>query len=80
MLYLKVLKGAIPKGVRCSKVLYLKMLKGALPKGAQRCYTLRCSKVLYLKVLKGAISQRCYRAKGGSTMGWRLRVHQWWHL
>ena len=31
-------------------------------------------------MLKGAISQRCYRAKGGSTMGWRLRVHQWWHL
>ena len=56
MLYLKVLKGAIPKGVRCSrvlylKVLYLKVLKGAISKGA------RCSKVLYLKVL-GA--QRCY--------------------
>ena len=56
MLYLKMLKGAIPKGVRCSrvlylKVLYLKVLKGAISKGA------RCSKVLYLKVL-GA--QRCY--------------------
>ena len=37
--YLKVLKGAIPKGARCSTVLYLKVLKSAIPKGAQRCYT-----------------------------------------